>query len=185
MISLPGSLIALTALGVVLVLGTAPTRVRTQTLPQLPQTHTQTEDQPQGQAHPAASPASPLAAYPLDRLSTTRQRPLFSPGRRPPAPPPAPIIAAAPPPPPPNLILVGTIMDADDARAVVGVGTTDKTRRVRIGDDIGGWKVTEIEERQVVLSLNDRSATFTLFSSQHGGPSEGQSPGVAVRREKK
>jgi hypothetical protein len=170
MIFLPRPLIALTALGLALVLGAAPTRVRTQTLPQTP---TQTKDQPQVQAHaPTAGPASPLAAYPLDRLSSTRQRPLFSPGRRPPAPPPAPIIAAAPPPPPPNLILFGTIMDADDARAIVGVGNTDKTRRVRIGDDIGGWKVTEIEERQVVLSLNDRSATFTLFSGQHGGPGQ-------------
>jgi general secretion pathway protein N len=182
MISLPRPLIMLTALGLVLVLGTAPTRVRTQTLPQLPQTRTQTKDQPQVQAHtPTAGPASPLAAYPLDRLSATRQRPLFSPGRRPPTQPPAPIVAAAPPPP--NLILVGTIMDADDARAVVGVGTAEKTRRVRIGDDIGGWKVTQIEEQKLVLSLDDRSATFTLFSGQHAGPTEGQ-PSAAVRREK-
>ena len=43
-------------------------------------------------------------------------------------------------------------MGADDARAVVGVETPDKTRRVRIGDDIGGWKVTQIEERQLALS---------------------------------
>jgi hypothetical protein len=178
MISRPRPLIALTALGLALVLGTAPTRVRTQTLPQLPQT----KDQPQVQSHaPTTGPASPLAAYSLDHLSTTRQRPLFSPGRRPPAPAPAPIVAAAPPPPAPNLILFGTIMDADDARAVVGVGTADKTRRVRIGDDIGGWKVTQIEERKLVLSLNDRSATFTLFSGQHGGPGEGQPVSAAVR----
>jgi hypothetical protein len=45
---------------------------------------------------------------------------------------------------------------------------------VRIGDDIGAWKVTQIEERKLVLSLNDRSATFTLFAGQHGGPGEGQ-----------
>jgi hypothetical protein len=37
---------------------------------------------------------------------------------------------------------------------------------VRIGDDIGGWKVTQIEERQLVLSLDDRSATYTLFSGR-------------------
>jgi hypothetical protein len=72
-------------------------------------------------------------------------------------------------------------MDADDARAVVGVGTGDKTRRVRIGDDIGGWKVTQIEDRQLVLSLDDRSATYTLFSGQ---PSNGQPLGAAVRRQK-
>jgi len=182
MISLPRTLIASTALGLALVLGAAPTRVRAQTLPPLPQIPTQTKDQP---AHaPTAGPASPLAAYPLDRLSMTRQRPLFSPGRHPPAPPPAPIIAAAAPaPPPPNLILFGTILDADDARAIVGVGNADNTRRVRVGDDIGGWKVTEIEERQVVLSLNDRSATFTLFSGQHGGPSQPVTAAVRGKKE--
>jgi hypothetical protein len=143
MISLPGPLIAVTALGLALVLGSTLTRVHAQTQPQ-----TQTKVQTQVQAHvPTTSPKSPLAAYPLDRLSATRERRLFSPSRRPPAPPSASIIAAPPPPPPPNLILFGTIIDADDARAVVGVGNADKTRRVRIGDDIGGWKVTQIEER--------------------------------------
>jgi hypothetical protein len=182
MISLPRPLIAVTVLGLTLVLGSALLRVRTQTQPQ---TRTPTTAQTQAQAHPPTTrPASPLAAYPLDRLSATRERPLFSPSRRPSAPPPAPIITAAPPPPPPKLILFGIVMDADEARAVVGVGTADKTRRVRIGDDIGGWKVTQIEERQLVLSLDDRSATFTLFSSQHGDPGKGQPPSAAVRREK-
>ena len=43
-------------------------------------------------------PPSPLAAQALDRLSATRERPLFSPTRRPPPPPPA--VVAAPEPPP-------------------------------------------------------------------------------------
>jgi general secretion pathway protein N len=154
------------------------TRVCAQTQPQ---TRTpQAKDQTQAQA--ATGPASPLAAYPLDRLSATRERPLFSPSRRPPAPPPAPVIAAAPPPPPPNLILFGIVMDAEEAHAVVGVGTADKTRRVRIGDDIGGWKVTQIEERQLVLSLDDRSATFTLFRGQRAGQGDSQPLSAPVRR---
>ncbi len=182
MISLRRPLIAVTALGLALVLGSTLTRVRAQTQSQ---TRTQTKDQTQVQAHaPTTSPASPLAAYPLDRLSATRERPLFSPSRRPPAPPPAPIIAAAPPPPPPKLILFGDVMDADDAHAIVGTGTADKTRRVRIGDDIGGWKVTQIEGRKLVLSLNDRSATFTLFSGQHAGPGIGQPLSAAGRGKK-
>jgi hypothetical protein len=180
MISFPKPVIALTALGLALVLGSALMRVRTQTQPQ-----TRTQTTPQTQAHPATTrPASPLDAYPLDRLSATRERPLFSPSRRPPARPSTPIIAAAPPPPPPKLILFGIVMDSDEARAVVGVGTADKTRRVRIGDDIGGWKVTQIEERQLVLSLDNRSATFTLFSGRHAGPGEGQPLSAPVRRQK-
>jgi len=164
---------------VALAVGSALMRVRAQ--PQ-PQTRTQTKDQTQVQA--ATGPASPLAAYPLDRLSATRERPLFSPSRRPPAPPPAPTIAAASPPPPPNLILFGIVMDAEEAHAVVGVERADKTRRVRIGDDIGGWKVTQIEERQLVLSLDDRSATFTLFNGQRASQGNGQPPSAPVRRQK-
>jgi len=182
MIFLRRPLIAAPTLGLTLVLGSALTYVRTLTQPQ---THIQTNNKPQVQARsPTTSPVSPLAAYPLDRLSATRQRPLFSPGRRAPAPPPAPTIAAAPPPPPPKLILFGIVMDADDAHAIVGTGTADKTRRVRIGDDIGGWKVTQIEGRQLVLSLNDRSATFTLFSGQHAGPGNGQPLSAAGRGKK-
>jgi general secretion pathway protein N len=171
-------LIAVLALGLALVLGNAVARFRTQTEPQA---RTQTKDQAQVQGPP---PASPLAAHPLDRLSATRERPLFSPGRRPPAPPPAPIVAASPPPPPPpppKLVLFGIVMDADEARAVVG-GMGGKPRRVRIGDDIEGWKVTQIEERQLVLSLDDRSATFTLFSGQGAGPGKGQPLSAPVRK---
>ena len=37
-----------------------------------------------------------------------------------------------------------------------------------IGDDIGGWKVVQIEGRRLVLSLDGRLATFTLFSDDNG-----------------
>ncbi len=108
---------------------------------------------------------SPLAAQPLDRLSATRERPLFSPTRRPPPPPPQ--VAAAPPPPPappPNVALFGIVMDGDEARAVVRAGPAEKIMRVGIGDDIGGWKVAQIEGRRLVLALNGRIATFMMFS---------------------
>jgi hypothetical protein len=41
--------------------------------------------------------------------------------------------------------------------------------RVRIGDDIGGWKVAQIEGRRLVLVLDDRIATFTIFAGK-GAP---------------
>ena len=55
---------------------------------------------------------------------------------------------------------------------------------MRIGDDIGGWKVIQIEEWQLVLSLDDRSATYTLFRGQDADPGNGQPLSAAVRREK-
>jgi hypothetical protein len=117
----------------------------------------------QAQIHSVTPPVSPLAAQPLDRFSATRDRPLFSPTRRPPAPP---VIVAAPPPPPPppNVALLGVVMDGEQAHAVVRTGPTEKVLRVSIGDDIGGWKVGQIEQRKLVLLLNGRTATFTMFS---------------------
>jgi hypothetical protein len=108
----------------------------------------------------AQAPASPLAAQALQRLSATLARPLFSPTRRPPAPPP--VLPPPPPSPPPDVALLAVIMDGEDARAVVRAGAT--VRRVQIGDDIDGWKVGQIEARQLVLSQDERSAKFMMFT---------------------
>jgi general secretion pathway protein N len=120
----------------------------------------------------AAGLANPLAAQSLDQLSSTLERPLFSPSRRPPAPPPPPVAQAppppAPPPPPPNLVLFGVVMDGEGARAVVRSGADKKLVRAQIGDEIDGWKVSQIEGRKVVLSLDGRFATFKLFNDDRG-----------------
>jgi hypothetical protein len=124
----------------------------------------------QAPAPATGSLANPLEAQPLDRLSATRARPLFSPTRRPTPPPPPPPPEAAPiaaVPQPPNLQLFGIVMDDEGARAIVRSDST-KVDRVQIGDDIGGWKVAQIEGRRLVLSLDGRFATFTLFSNDNG-----------------
>jgi len=48
--------------------------------------------------------------------------------------------------------------------------------RAQIGDEIDGWKVSQIEGRKVVLSLDGRFATFKLFNDDRGrsGPPAGQ-----------
>ena len=127
---------------------------------------------PHTESHPdAAPPVSPLAAQPLERISSTRDRPLFSPTRHPPAPPPVVAVAPPPPPPPPDVALLGVVMDGEDARAVVRAGPAAKIQRVGIGDDIGGWKVGQIEARQLVLLLDGRTATFTMFTGNNTKPS--------------
>jgi len=134
----------------------------------------------QVQDRPAAAPSNPVGAQSLEQLSTIVDRPLFSPSRRPPAPPPAPppiVQAAEPPapsPPPPNLVLFGVVMDGEGARAVLRAGADKKLVRAQIGDEIEGWKVSQIEGRKVVLSLDGRFATFTLFSDDRG---KSESPG--------
>jgi hypothetical protein len=114
---------------------------------------------------------NPLQAQSLDRLSATRDRPLFSPSRRPVAPPPPPVervAEPAAPPAPPNLTVLGIVVNGEGARAIVRSGVENKFDRVQIGDDIGGWKVSQIEGRRLVLSLDGRLATFTLFSDERG-----------------
>ena len=180
MIGLRRSIVAVFALGSAVILGgVAVTRAHAQTQSQ-PQP--QTQPRPQVQAHAPATPtaglASPLAVHPLDRLSATRERPLFSPSRRAPAPPPIVSLPPPPPPPPPeppNVTLVGIVMDAGEARAIVQSGPNE-VRRVRIGDDIGGWKVAQIEGRRLVLKLDSRVATFSMFSGQRN-----PAPGAARR----
>ena len=121
------------------------------------------------QAPPTAELTNPVAAQPLEKLSSTLNRPLFSPSRKPPAPPPPPVVQASPPPvarpPPPDLVLFGVVMDGEGARAVVRTGADKMMLRTRIGDEIEGWKVSQIEPRKVVLSQEDRLATFTLFTT--------------------
>jgi hypothetical protein len=118
----------------------------------------------------AGTLANPLAAQSLDHLSGTRERPLFSPTRRPP-PPPATEAAppSAPPPapvPPPDIALLGVVLDGENARAIVRAGAAEKPMRLRVGDEIEGWKITAIERRHLVLSRDDRSATVMLSSGR-------------------
>jgi hypothetical protein len=114
--------------------------------------------------------ANPLQTQSFDHLSATRDRPLFLPSRRP-VPPPPPPVEPSPkpvaPPPPPDVALFGIVIDAGGARAIVRSGA-GQIERVQIGDAVGGWKVSKIEGRRLVLSLDDRFATFTMFSD-HGG----------------
>jgi len=114
-----------------------------------------------------AASENPLAAQPLDLFPDTRDRPLFAPTRRPPPPPPPPVVervAPPPPVPPPNVVLLGVVTDENGPRAVVHSGSSDKIIRARLGEQIEGWQVTEIEPRRLVLSHDARSVSFALFS---------------------
>lgn len=123
-------------------------------------------------AREAGSPAAasdsainPVATQPLAGLSATRERPLFSPSRRPPAPPPPPVVAQDYFPPaagPPSLTLYGVVVDRDGAQALVRK-TGGKVIRLRVGDDIDGWTVAGIGSRRLALSLEGRSVAYTLF----------------------
>ena len=138
-----------------------------------------------GATEDRATSKNPLAAQPLDLLSDTRDRPLFSPSRRPPPPPPPPVVARAEPPPPvppPNVVLLGVVTDENGPRVVVRSGSSDKVIRARLGEEIEGWQVAQIESRRLVLSHDVRSVSFALFDRQKEGLVRDAAP-VAVEVE--
>ena len=111
--------------------------------------------------------ANPLWAIPLSQLSETRDRPIFSPSRRPP-----PVAAAAvapvklPPPKreirPPQLSLVGTIASEDESFGIFLDQSTKAALRLKVGEDYQGWKLQTIRGREVTMKKDGHAAIMTL-----------------------
>jgi general secretion pathway protein N len=104
----------------------------------------------------------------LEALTATRERPLFSPTRRPPPPPPALEAAVAPPAaaplvPPPQLILSGIVFGSQQM-AIVKHAQDPAATSLRLGSAIDGWIVSAIDPRAIVLRRDTRSVTIELQS---------------------
>jgi hypothetical protein len=123
--------------------------------------------------------ANPLWAIPLTQLSGTRDRPIFSPSRRPP-----PVVAdtepvVANPPPrkkeiqPPPLSLVGTIASDDESFGIFIDQSTKTALRLKVGEDYQGWKLLRIRGREVTMQKDQQAAVLTL-PQPGGGQSDGE-----------
>ena len=120
---------------------------------------------------PGAKPraGNPLWTVPLDALSATRDRPLFSASRRPPivavpivAPPPKREVLAPPPPERPLLTLVGTIVSRKASVAMLQGSNAEAISRLRIGQENDGWRVHEIGLRSIVVEKGAQSVELGL-----------------------
>jgi len=135
-------------------------------------------------AAPQAAPeraqsANPLWGIPLTQLPVTRDRPIFSPSRRPP---PAVVVTdpvpLKPPPPrkqeiePPPFSLVGTIASDDESYGILLDQATKVAVRLKVGDDYQGWKLRAIQGREVTIEKDRQGAVLTL--PEPGGPSSGE-----------
>lgn len=113
---------------------------------------------------------------PLAKLSMTRDRPIFSPSRRPPPTAAPPVIArqvepARPvEPEQPPLILVGTVAGGDSGIAVFVEQSTENTVRLRVNESHQGWTLRSIQGREVTL-LKERSSSI-LALAPPGGSAE-------------
>jgi hypothetical protein len=118
-----------------------------------------------------------VLSVPLSKLSMTRERPVFSPSRRPP-PPPAmmPVIAkpvervkpAEPENPP--LVLVGTVVGEDSGIAVLVEQATENVVKLRVNESHQGWTLRSIQGREVTFQNDRKSSVLAL--APPGGSSE-------------
>jgi hypothetical protein len=131
---------------------------------------------------PAVS-ANPLWAIPLSALSATRNRPLFTPSRRPPAPivanVPAPVVARPTAPPPavpdhPNFVLVGTVAGETDSVAVFIDNATRDAVRLRTGEGHSGWVLQSVDRRTAILQKGGQTETLEL--PKPGAVAQGAAP---------
>jgi hypothetical protein len=117
-----------------------------------------------------APTGNPLWGIPPRVLTATRERPLFSPSRRPPAPAvaapapaPRPVVAVKPPEPDhPLLTIVGTIVSASDSIGVFIDQATNEVIRIHAGQERGGWVLRSVHGREAEFEKNERTATLTL-----------------------
>jgi general secretion pathway protein N len=112
---------------------------------------------------------NPLWAIPLKLLSFTRERPLFTPSRRPPAPvvarvePQRPVVLPSPAAPEtPRLALVGLIVGGTEGIAIFVDQTTREVVRLRTNEGHGGWILRSIQGREATLEKTPFSAVLAI-----------------------
>jgi hypothetical protein len=111
----------------------------------------------------------PLWVIPLESLSSTRERPLFSPSRRPPA-----QAIAAPPPPKPRavpavpeqlqLTLVGTVVGGNEHIGVFLDNASRNVVRLQVGQGIAGWTLHDVQARTATFKKDQRQTMLELPS---------------------
>jgi general secretion pathway protein N len=136
----------------------------------------------------APTRGNPLWSIPLRALTETRERPLFSPSRRPlrpiiPAAPeptqsPPPLAAAPSEPETPPLTLIGTVVGARPEAGVALLlnATTNIVSRARVGEDSSGWRVRAVAERSIVVEKSGLSVTLALPDPRETAPLLGSRP---------
>lgn len=145
----------------------------------LPQVEFLAPGRPVAKALPAAPDqerGNPLWAVPLESLSATRDRPLFTPSRRPPDAP----VAMAPPPPPaapppaaparPQLVLMGTVVSTAGSLGIFTDPASGQVLRLRVGEAHGGWTLRSVGARDVVMHAGADNVTLALPVPGKGGP---------------
>jgi hypothetical protein len=112
---------------------------------------------------------NPLWAIPIKELSITRERPIFSPSRRPPPPavvaaPYVPAAAVSKPVEPERLrlSLVGTIASQREGLGIFLDQVTNKVIRLKMGEGHQGWILRRVLGREVTLQKDQETTLLAL-----------------------
>ena len=128
-----------------------------------------------------AAPVRSFAMPPLEKLQATRDRPLFSPKRRPDAPtekPDEPVVQEAP-----EAVafeLTGVVMGEARAVAILHNRETQETVHLRQGEMLDVWSVDEIAPRHVVLRSEGKELRLQLFEAKPEGASTPPPPARSI-----
>jgi hypothetical protein len=154
-----------------------------------PESHRREELAPiRAQQKPTLSP-NPLWTIPLTVLNETRDRPIFSPSRRPiQMAPPAPVVQAAPAIATsteherPQLTLLGTIVNETDGFGLFLDQATRTPFQLRLGASHQGWILNSVSAGSVILERGGDSAVFVVSKTNAtaGNTSEGARASVSV-----
>lgn len=113
-----------------------------------------------------ANAATPLWRLPLESLSETRERPLFSRTRRPPPPPAsvAPVVMAPTPQPEPlRVSLLGVVSGpSEQAVAVLREDESQTVKRLQVGDILNRWTLIEVRRREVLFKRDQEIVTLEM-----------------------
>lgn len=109
-------------------------------------------------------------------LSQTLARPLFNANRRPRAPEaaiakapeaPAPSPPQAPASPPAQLHLIGLMRNGNSApRALIRVESAPTATWINLGDEIAGWRLSEVNADHVVIEGSGQRVQLVLYSDK-------------------
>ena len=110
---------------------------------------------------------NPLWAVPLRSLNVTRERPLFSPSRRPPA---AAVVAVPSRPPAPKparpdhplLTLLGTVVGKQQGIAIFVDQASKTVITLETGQEHDGWTLRAVQDRKTVFERDQRQAILAL-----------------------
>jgi len=112
------------------------------------------------------APRNPVLAFPIEQLSATRDRPLFSLSRRPkpPAPPPtAPVLPQqAAIVERPQLILIGTAISDTEKTAIFMNKSSRTVARAHQGETILGWRLLSVDHTMAILEKGNETMTIDL-----------------------